>query len=327
MPEPNGRPVLNIALIGAGWHSLAHHAPALHHFAQQHPGQIRLAAVCDLDSAKRADACTRFGFEQDFSDFEDMLKQFRPDAAVVVLPVPMMVAAAKAFLHHSIPLLIEKPLGTDIHQTRSLHRTIAHAPIMVSLNRRFDPGLKLALQWIDQHGSIRAVHAAMLRVHRREPEFVWSTGIHLLDTLCLIAGPLSATQVNSAVPGPQPNIWRLARLENCTEGPAVSIEIMPGCGRMEERFRFAGDNYCLDLWTGTNHPWRVQAYHNGQLQLDQQSPPDQPEHLRNGTYRETVAFLNALINQQPLPCPSIDDALPSCELAWQLHCQSQNEEQ
>ena len=312
--------MLNVALIGAGWHSLTHHAPALQHFCQEHPGKVRLAAVCDLDASKRDDACERFGFERSFGDFNELLSQLRPDAAVVVLPVPLMASATRTFLDHSIALLIEKPLGVSIEEARSLRDATAQKPVMVSLNRRFDPGLQLALEWIAQHGPLRVVHGSMLRVKRVEPQFVWSTGIHLLDTLCMIAGPLHATYVDSSVPGRQPNIWRLARL-NSADGPAVYVEIMPSCGRMEERVRLAGDSFCVDLWTGTNHPWRVEAYHEGKLALTEESPAGQPEHVRNGTYDETAAFLTALLRNKPLPGPSIDDAMPSSELAWQLHTQ------
>ena len=312
--------MLSVALVGAGWHSLTHHAPALQQFCQEHPGKVRLAAVCDLDATKRDDACARFGFERCFGDFTEMLPQLSLDAAVVVLPVPLMASATRTFLDHSIAVLIEKPLGVDIQEARSLRDATAQARTMVSLNRRFDPGLKLALQWIRQHGPVRVVHGTMLRVKRVEPQFIWSTGIHLLDTLCVIAGPLQATGVDSSVPGRQPNIWRLAKLDS-TDGPAVSVEIMPSCGRMEERVRLAGDSFCVDVWTGTNHPWRVEAYHEGKLELVEESPADQAEHLRNGTYDETVAFLNALLQNKPLPGPNIDDAMPSSELAWQLHTQ------
>ena len=312
--------MLSVALVGAGWHSLTHHAPALQHFCQEHPGKVRLAAVCDLEASKRDDARARFGFEQSFGDFNEMLAQLCPDAAVIVLPVPLMASATRMFLEHSIPLLIEKPLGSDIHEARSLRDIAARAPVMVSLNRRFDPGLQLALRWISQHGAVRVVHGSMLRVKRVEPQFVWSTGIHLLDTLCMIAGPLQATELDSSVPGCQPTTWRLAKLNNI-DGPAVSVEIMPSCGRMEERLRLAGDGFCVDVWTGTNHPWRVEAYRGGKVELAEESPTDQPEHLRNGTYDETAAFLNSLLQNEPLPGPSVDDAMPSSELAWQLHTQ------
>ena len=191
---------------------------------------------------------------------------------------------------------------------------------MVSLNRRFDPGLRIALQWAARHGGIRTVHGSMLRVNRIEPEFVWSTGVHLLDLLCMIAGPLRAAETGRAVPGGQPGTWRLAGL-NSAGGPAVSLEIMPSCGRMEERLRLAGNGFCVDVWTGTNHPWRVEAYREGKLELAEQAPADQPEHVRNGTHGETAAFLTALLEGSPLPSPGINEAMLGSELAWQLHSQ------
>lgn len=313
--------MLNVALIGAGWHSLTHHAPALQQFRRDNPDTIRLAAVCDLDASKRQDALKRFGFERGFGDFNEMLTVLRPDAAVVVLPVPVMAESVRAFVDEGVPVLIEKPLGLNMGEARAMQSAATGAPVMVSLNRRFDPGLRRALQWIERHGPIHVVHGSMLRVNRVEPEFVWSTAIHLLDLLCLIAGPLRVAETGGAVSGGKPGTWRLARLTG-ENGPAVSLEIMPSCGRMEERLRLAGNGFCVDVWTGTNHPWRVEAYHEGELALVEESPVDQPEHLRNGTYDETSAFLNALLQNKPLPGPGIDDAMPSSELAWQLHRQA-----
>ena len=98
----------------------------------------------------------------------------------------------------------------------------------------------------------------------------------------------------------------------------MSIQIMPSCGRIEEHLRFAGEGYCVDVWTGTSHPWRVAGYLDGELVLDARAPAAQPPHVRGGSGAETEAFIQAVLNGAPLPGPSVPDALASAEVAARM---------
>jgi hypothetical protein len=50
--------------------------------------------------------------------------------------------------------------------------------------------LQAALDWSRGHGPLRFLHGVMRRHDRREPTFLWDTGIHLVDALGLVAGRL-----------------------------------------------------------------------------------------------------------------------------------------
>jgi predicted dehydrogenase len=310
--------MIRVALIGAGDHSRTHHAPALADFQRSHPGAIRIA-VCDRDEARAREAQRQFDFEEHFTDADDLRARFQPDAALLITPVPITLSMVRKFLPDAIPLLIEKPLGVNIEEARLLAEAVMEAavPAMVSLNRRFDPGFAIARKWLAEQGPLRVVHGNMLRVRRAEPQFVWSTGIHLLDLLCVVGRPMKPLTTVGSVRASGADIWRLARLD-AAEGPAVSIQIMPNCGKMEESLRLAGDAYCADLWTGTSHPWRVQCYLEGELVLDEQAPADQPLHIRSGSSSETEGFLQAVLGGAPLPGPTVADALASSQVAAAL---------
>jgi len=307
--------MIRVALIGAGEHSTQLHAPALQHFQRQYPGRITVA-VCDQDAYRMQDARDRFGFEQGYTDAGELQRRFRPDAAMLIVPIAVTYPMVQQFLPDGIPLLIEKPLGENIAQARSLTKlvTASGVPAMVSLNRRFDPGFKLARTWLADQAPLRVVQGSLLRVRRSEHFFVWGTGIHLLDLICSVTGPLHlASSSAHDVRGTASNIWRLGRLES-DSGPVVSVAIMPACGHMEEWVRFSGENFCLDLWTGTSHPWRVRAHLDGSCVLNEMSPPEQPEYLRGGTWDETQLFLDAVLEGTALPGPTVVDALVSSEV-------------
>lgn len=313
---------IHVALIGAGSHSTGYHAPALQAFALSHPDTVRLAAVCDLDGKRAADAARRFGFEASCSNSEALFAERRIDAAIVVLPIPVMRDALSLFFNSEIPLLIEKPLGRNIAETHEIQTAAKGQPVMVSLNRRFDPGLRRALGWTQSHGPIRAVHGVMLRQQRTEADFLWSTGIHLLDSICSITGALRVGSAVTARPVDEGNVlWHHAVLTS-DDGVAVTLTVQPTAGRAEERLRLCGNGYCVDVWTGSAHPWRVEAYADGTCVLEEQADPDVPGHVRNGTYAETAAFLEAVVSGRPLPAPSIADAMVSHELAARLSAES-----
>ena len=203
--------MINVALIGVGAHSTGNHAPALQHFVSEHPDRARLAAVCDLDPARAEAACAKFGFDRAVTSL-DALHAERLDALVAVLPIPVMLAAMPDLLAFRLPLLIEKPLGQNLQEAAALVQAVKDAGmeerVMVSLNRRFTPSVTRARAWLRKQAPFRYLRASMVRHHRTEPDFVWGTGIHLIDLVQYIAGPL--TLDDAVCPGNYSDQARLA---------------------------------------------------------------------------------------------------------------------
>jgi predicted dehydrogenase len=309
--------MLRIALIGAGAHSTHNHAPALRDYARQHAGRVELAVVCDRDPERAERARTDFGFSRACGRIEDLDDGGGIGAVVAIVPIDAALDVTRALLPRRIPLLIEKPLGSGIAQARALAAEVAASgvPVMVSLNRRFDPGLAAGLAWARERGPARCIHGTMKRHGRLEPEFVWGTGIHLIDALCHVTGPLRLR--SCATPAGPGGCARTATLEG-RHGEIVALEILPACGRVEERISLAGDNWSVDIWTGAVHPWRVRAYENAQVALDARAPDTEPLHVRNGTAAETDAFLDAVTGRRRFPAPTPSDALAASELAAEL---------
>lgn len=306
--------MINVALIGAGWHSLGFHAPALQLFAAEHPEWVRLAAVCDLDEAKARKAAAEFRFARAYPSIARMFSEEQLDAVVSVTPIAATLAVTRELLPYGVPLLIEKPLGNGIDEAREIVALVGEAPVMVSMNRRFDPGLNRALAWAREQGPIRFARATQLRTRREEADFVWGTAIHVIDALNYLAGPLRVAR--AAAPEGRGGCWRTATLEG--PGVVAHLEILPTAGRVEEQFRLAGEEFCIDVWTHFSNPWRVEGYRNFELVLEEQASPETPDCVNNGTYGKTAAFLTAVHEGRPLPGPSVRDALRSSELAAEV---------
>jgi len=308
--------MLKIALLGCGWHSINHHAPALANFSKEHPETISVTA-CDVDEGRARACCESCRFSA-YETSPSRLLDARFDAAFVVLPVPLLRETAQAWLRRGIPILLEKPLGGTYEEACRIARLSgALGQVTVSLNRRFDPGLNRALDWAARLSPARFIHGSMLRVNRTENDFLWSTSIHLLDAMCYAAGTLQITPDTARIVDSPGGCGRACLLEG-KNGLRGSVEILPACGRIEERIELSGAGWHVRVWTGTSHPWRVEGYQAGKLVLDENAAPNEPEFTRNGTYRETCLFLDAVINNKPVPRPWPEDALPGTALAQQL---------
>jgi predicted dehydrogenase len=310
--------MVRVALVGAGSHSATQHAPALRMLAERHPGQVELTAVCDPVLAKAARVAEQYGFARHVQSL-DALSGAALDGLVVVLPIPVMLQATPQYLRWRLPMVIEKPLGRNLSEAREIVAAVeaSGVPVMVSLNRRFDPALRMALEWIGRERlCIRLVEGCMLRSHRAEPDFLWGTGVHLIDALCHVAGPLELQGAPQVITHGESACGRTALLRG-ESGVSVQLTILPCAGKVEETIRLIGDEFIAELKTGAVHPWSIEIWRNGKLALVDAAPSDEPEFISSGAYAEMEAFISALQMKTPLT-PTPQQALASGLIASQL---------
>jgi len=85
----------------------------------------QLVAVVDADQAKAAQLADKYGCPA-FADGKDILDKV--DAVTIATPTTTHLQLAKVFLHHKIPVLVEKPLASSVREGRKI----------VALARRYD---------------------------------------------------------------------------------------------------------------------------------------------------------------------------------------------
>ena len=310
--------MVRVALVGAGNHSATQHAPALRMLAERHPGQVELTAVCDLIPDKAARVAEQYGFARHVQSL-DALSGAALDGLIVVLPLPVMAQATPQFLRWRLPMVIEKPLGRNLSEAREIVAAVeaSGVPVMVSLNRRFDPGLRIALEWVGRERlSIRLAEGRKLRSHRAEPGFLWGTGVHLIDALCHAAGPLKLQGAPQVITHGGSACGRTALLSG-ESGVSVQLTILPCAGKVEETIRLIGDEFIAELKSGAVHPWSVEIWRNGKLAFSDAAPSGEPEFVSSGAYAEMEAFITALQMKTPLT-PTPQQALASGLIASQL---------
>ena len=302
---------LRVGVLGAGDHSQRNHLPALVDYCRQRPGVVELAALCDLRLDHAGVLAERCGFNSVYASLDDMLRCARLDACIAVTPITQTVPLALRILQAGIPLMVEKPPGSTLPEARQLAEAAdaCGLPVMVSVNRRFDPALQAGLAW-QANRPFSYLRATMTRHARLDPDFITGTAVHLVDTVRYIAGDARLAGVQSRkVAGA---VWAIVSLE-FESGVLGSLEILPTSGVVIEQYELFGPGYRLLVRVGGTDRGEAQAWEQGGSVLDVHSAQDQPEYILNGTLAETAAFLDALLENRPLQ-PAPQQVLGSVEL-------------
>ncbi len=115
---------LRTAVVGAGKMGSLH--------ARVYSGlpESRLTAVVDSDEARAKALAEQYGCEA-LTDPKDLIG--RVDAVTIAAPTAVHFSLAEVFLHHRIPVLIEKPLASNVEEGRQLVRLARQTGTLVAV--------------------------------------------------------------------------------------------------------------------------------------------------------------------------------------------------
>ncbi|MEE4312245.1 MAG: Gfo/Idh/MocA family oxidoreductase [candidate division KSB1 bacterium] len=312
--------MIKLAFIGAGDHAERCHAPALSTFMKANPGVVSAAAVCDINHERLSVFQNSFGFLNGYHNLEEMLASDIFDACLCLVPAKALVESIKRLLQLNIPILIEKPLGTHIGESRELFNMVnSHNTIhMVSANRRFVPLLNQAIAWCREKGKVAFAKCLFARPNRIEPEFIWSTGVHAVDAMRHIAGDVVDFHVDKINGVELKNRWGHITFQ-FSNGCSGSLELLPTSGQNVEIYEFYGQGFCASVeMRNYFQNVRLQCWCEGELALE--TFADDSNSLfcvRDGSYAELSEFIDAIRNQRP-PKPVIRDFIQSSEICHEI---------
>ena len=306
---------LRVAVIGAGGIAQRYHLPSLTRL-RSNGVALDLVAVCDLDPGRAERAARQFGFALTYTNYVAMLDAVRPTAVWALVPYPAMREVAGHLLARRVPVLMEKPPGKDLAETRELAAIAADTgtPHQVGLNRRYAPLLRRAKELLAETGPVEALSCQFLRYDRRESTFAFGTGIHGLDALRFL-GPGEVYEVHTRPVGTNGALATLV----FADGAVAHIEMLPQVGVQMERYTaHAGKRtVVIDGLYGplTTYPGYLHCYDGARLSfaLKNATTPAPPE-VVCGFFGESEAFVRAL-REGRVPTPSLAEALRSVEIA------------
>jgi len=306
--------MIRLGLIGCGEHSEGGHAVPLARYKAEHPGEIELTAVCDLRLERAQYFSSHYGFQHAYGDMKEMIDREDLDACIAVVPVEKIPQIGIQLLERRMPCVVEKPLGaslTDIEALRKAARETGTSN-MVSVNRRFMPFLNRALEWSREQGHLRYVRCTFTRHARSEPEFLWGTAVHAVDTMRYIGGEITHASIRPMKPEESAADWYAIDLE-FANGAFGRIDVLPTCGVRDETYELFGEGFRAVVTCPFGPQRGFRCFRENRVVLEEHESQATTEDVVNGFYDEAASLIRSLHAKQEL-LPSIEDVFPSVQL-------------
>lgn len=294
------------------------HGPSFRRCAQNNP-DVTLAACCDLDAEKAEKFRSSFGFAEAYTDIDQMIREEKPDALSLVVPVPLTAQLTVKFLRLGIPVILEKPPGMNREETLWMIEEAEKSgtPNQVAFNRRYMP-------LVDRFQKLRQACTANLwqydffRVNRQDRDFS-TTCIHGIDTMGFLAGTpyRSVDFTYRAVPGA--GSWVADILLECefADGSAGRITFAPMTGVIAERCTMHGTNEIisaqLPVFGSIDGHGSLIHVKSGTV-IENETPEPTENFVENGFYGENAAFFDC-IRVGKKPVGDIRSSLQTVEIA------------
>ena len=175
------------------------------------PAKPRLVAICGRTEEAVAGAARRFGYEDHYTDWRELMKDDRIQLVDNCLPNnlhgPPSIAAAEAGKH----VICEKPLAMSAKEAKTMYEAAEKAGVkhMTAFNYRFIPAIRLAKQLLKEGyiGKVLQWRAVYLQEWIMDPNFelVWrlrksvsgsgalgDLGAHIVDLARFLLGDLAS---------------------------------------------------------------------------------------------------------------------------------------
>ncbi|RKR14412.1 putative dehydrogenase [Maribacter vaceletii] len=191
--------------IGAGYFS------QFHYEAWARLENLEIVAVCDISIEKAQTICDTYGFAKAYENFEEMLKQEKPDFVDVITPPNTHLEICKIAASNSIHIICQKPLAPTYKESIQLAKIIEESNVrmMVHENFRFQPWHREIKKLLVQNSIGNKLHTINLCMRmgdgwqpdaymNRQPYFremekllIYETGIHFIDVFRYLGGEIT----------------------------------------------------------------------------------------------------------------------------------------
>ncbi|HAR97336.1 MAG TPA: hypothetical protein DCS11_00215 [Syntrophus sp. (in: bacteria)] len=310
-----------IGLIGYGF------------IAQKHIEVFRalgaeVVATCNRSEAKRREARERWGIAAGYSDPLEMADREQPDALLLTAGIEAVAPLARTLLPLHLPMLIEKPPGLSLEETRGLAALAREhgTPAMVGLNRRFYSVYHRALERMGGRGAVTGVNVewsedppGLLAAGvpaEQIPLYVYANSLHGVDLLPFFAGAIPSPAVwgRDLDPAGGQYRWQMALDGVAERGARVHFASnwdVPG------RWRLVVDAPDARMVSAPLETALILARGKG---VEEVSPSDEDKRFKPGFHGQAAFFLEVVRDGRPVEWPAcgLPEALPGMEICERL---------
>jgi predicted dehydrogenase len=258
--------LLRIGVLGAGPIAQAGHFEAV-----RKARNAELYAICDAADDLLAAMATIHAPRVMYRDYDQMLADSQVEAVILATADQFHVPLARKAIAAGKHVLVEKPLGTGVEECETLRKELAATQLILQVgnNRRFDPGIAFARQFIQEQLGQRLAFKAWYydSVYRytmtdnlqpivqasaqaRRPAgnpkadkrryYILTHGSHLVDTTRFLGGEIVSVRAR-LVERFESYCWFVA--VEFADGSVGNIDmIIPIRGDFEEGFQIFGEH-------------------------------------------------------------------------------------
>lgn len=197
--------MMNIGWIGCGTHATQMLLPQL---LRQ---DVRLAAICDIDTGNLARAARQFGVTTVTSDYRDLLARKDIDAIGMAIGPAAHLEIGLAALARGLPVFMEKPPGANAADAEKLLAAseAAKKPLIVGFMKRYSIGNRIARNVIagGQFGRVLGLYGSYMTAPGYFKGSVDYSGfflhhcVHYMDLPAFFAGPIRSLEAREVENG------------------------------------------------------------------------------------------------------------------------------
>jgi predicted dehydrogenase len=258
------RPV-RLAVLGTGDWARRLHLPAM--AVLRSAGVIEIAGVWNR-TGETADAAAReFGVANVYPSLDAAVADPAVEGFVVLVHSGAASSVVLRVAERGVPILTEKPPGVTFAEATMLAERI-HVPNVVGFNRRYMPLARRFRSIVEGIESPFFAECHFYRHDRRHPRFVLETGIHGINLIEYLCGPIvSIASTRFTVAGEGRYAWVCPVVFE--SGMSGLLKFFPYCGSSIERYEVHGADRsayfeCPASYT-SDRPGRVVVHERGDV--------------------------------------------------------------
>ena len=256
---------IRVAVVGAGEWSRQYHLPSLKALAREIP--LEIAGIWNQNTETAELAARQFKIGHVYPTFDALASDDNVDCFVVVVNSSATAEIVCRLSSRQLPLFTEKPPGKSYQEAQRLAEQI-QVPNVVAFNRRYMPINRRFKQLADGISDAFFAECHFYRNERHYDHFVIETGIHGINYMEYLCGPISRVDTEMyRLPGAGTDIW----ISSVTfeSGMRGLFKFFPCCGSSIERYELHGRHssiylHCPQSYT-SDHPGKIDIHENGKL--------------------------------------------------------------
>ena len=242
---------LKIGWIGSGIHATQMLLPQL----LRH--NVEIAALCDIDAVRLANAGRQFGVSRLTVDAMELIRFPGIDAVGMAVGPDQHLAFGRAALEHGLPVFMEKPPSGSAEGARILRDASERAgkPLLVGFMKRYSVGNRLAHNILKsgRFGPVLGLTGYYMTAPGYFAGNVDYTGfflhhcVHYMDLVSFLVSPVTGIAARKVEKTPGRVLFHVAFDFECGAIGTIAMGTIQSRGTPVERLELMGDHQRLEV--------------------------------------------------------------------------------